>query len=235
MEKDVLKLASVFVGGALIGSGITYLAVHKHLEKKWETYALEEIQQVKETYKLLTDKHENPREAFKAYVERLDDLQYGPAEQEEDRQAEIIEKTVVEETITIETEAEERERVREEALYKLKEHLEGGGAVRTIDISQEVRTKNEPYVITLAEFLEDDEHDKLTMTYFQKDDTLIDETEEIIPDVDRTVGTKNLSRFGDGSEDDSTVYVRNERLRGDIELTLDERSYVEVVLGHNSD
>jgi hypothetical protein len=93
-----------------------------------------------------------------------------------------------------------------------------------------------PYVITFEEFCEGyDNHDKITINYYKADDTLADENEEIIDDVESLIGEESLSRFGDGSEDPNVVYVRNERMAIDYEIIKLESSYSEVVSGCNEE
>ena len=88
-----------------------------------------------------------------------------------------------------------------------------------------------PYVIHVVEYHESNLHfDKSTIYYYDLDDTLVDENEEPIADVDAIIGD-GLMRFGDGSDDPDIVYVRNEKLGIDYEVIRVEKSYQETVLG----
>ena len=53
----------------------------------------------------------------------------------------------------------------------------------------------------------------------------MDDGGDKIEDVDDVVGMESLTRFGE-YEDDS-VFVRNDRLRCDYEILMDERTYSE--------
>lgn len=89
-----------------------------------------------------------------------------------------------------------------------------------------------PYVISVEEFMGNDSgYDQITISYYEEDDTLCDEREQPIPDVEGTVGSGNLQRFGVGSDDVNIVYVRNERLRTDFEICRESGSFVQKVLG----
>lgn len=92
-----------------------------------------------------------------------------------------------------------------------------------------------PYIITFNEFMQYESdgnfQESSTVTYFEGDDTLMDDAEHIIPDPDSVINVKNLAFFGVGSEDPSIVYVRNEKIGIDFEIVKDERDYAEVVLG----
>lgn len=94
-----------------------------------------------------------------------------------------------------------------------------------------IRDPQQPYVISVGEFMDDDPvHDKITITYFEDDDTLCDEREEVIPDILNTIGIECLTMFGHLSDDPSIVYVRSERIATDFEVICDKRSYSDVVL-----
>jgi hypothetical protein len=89
-----------------------------------------------------------------------------------------------------------------------------------------------PYVITTEQFAEEMEHyDKLTIYYYDKDDTLTDENEEIITDVAAIIGDIGLSSFGDEFDEPEVVYVRNEKMEIDYEVIYMHKSYSETVLG----
>ena len=91
---------------------------------------------------------------------------------------------------------------------------------------------DKPYVITAESFT--DEHpdfEKLSLAYYDDDDTLADEQEEVITDVYELIGDEALTRFGDGSEDPDIVFVRNERLGVDYEIARLFRSYAEAIMG----
>jgi hypothetical protein len=52
-----------------------------------------------------------------------------------------------------------------------------------------------------------------------------------VPDVEEVVGEENMERFGVGSDDNSIVYIRNDKLDVAFEVVLDQRSYAQVVMG----
>jgi hypothetical protein len=76
-----------------------------------------------------------------------------------------------------------------------------------------------PYAITFEEFCEKFyNHDKNTITYYSKDDVLVDEDETPVEDPAWTIGSDTLDKFGVGSDDPDVVYVRNEKLAIDYEV-----------------
>lgn len=96
-----------------------------------------------------------------------------------------------------------------------------------------VRDPNGPYLISIDEYMDQNETPfiKVEMTYFEGDDVLVDIRGEVAPEIDRTVGLNNLDKWGQGTTDADVVYIRNERLEVDIELTRDEGTYSRKILG----
>lgn len=77
-----------------------------------------------------------------------------------------------------------------------------------------------PYVISTGEYADKNEYehfDSITLTYYYRHQVLLSEEEET-EDIPRTVGSKNLNRFGDMSNDPEVVYIRNPRLETDFEV-----------------
>ena len=55
---------------------------------------------------------------------------------------------------------------------------------------------------------------------------LTDEDDEIVEDIEDKIGFDALSHFGEYEED--SVFVRNDRIKCDYEILLDQRKYSEV-------
>lgn len=91
---------------------------------------------------------------------------------------------------------------------------------------KEPMTIDKPYVIAPEEFSEFDDYEKISLTYYA-DQILADDNDEIIDDVEDVIGFESLNSFGE-YEDDS-VFVRNDRLKCDYEILLDQRKYSDVV------
>ena len=83
-----------------------------------------------------------------------------------------------------------------------------------------------PYVISPDEFGEFEDYERISLSYYA-DQILADEDDEKVEDVDNVVGLESLTHFGE-FEDDS-VFVRNDRLKCDYEILLDQRTYSDVI------
>lgn len=106
------------------------------------------------------------------------------------------------------------------------------GYMRYSDISkEEVKVTDEeyvndkPYVISPEDFGEYEDYDTISLTYY-KDKVLTDELNEIVEDIEETVGEESLNHFGE-YEDDS-VFVRNDSKRCDYEILLVDQFYSDV-------
>ena len=101
-----------------------------------------------------------------------------------------------------------------------------------------IRNPDKPYVITIEDFMNPEEdyedYDRVTITYYEGDGVLTDDADKTIPDVDKTVGTSNLRKFGKGSDNADIVYVRNERINTSFEIARVEGSYTSIVLGFDA-
>lgn len=84
---------------------------------------------------------------------------------------------------------------------------------------------DKPYVIQPSDFREFDDYEKISLTY-TADGVLLDDMNEIVDDIEETVGEDSLEHFGE-YEDDS-VYVRNDAKKCDYEILLDQRNYQEI-------
>lgn len=90
-----------------------------------------------------------------------------------------------------------------------------------------------PYVISDIEMYNDMlEYDKVTLTYYEGDQTLSDDDEHIIDDVDAIIGLANLESFGVHCEDPDMLHVRNDRLGSDYEVIKTPASYAHIVLNN---
>lgn len=87
-----------------------------------------------------------------------------------------------------------------------------------------------PYVITPEEFGEFDDYNQISLIFYA-DKVLADENNEIVDEVERIIGFESLNHFGE-YEDDS-VFVRNDRLKCDYEILLDQRNYNDIIPSSN--
>lgn len=87
------------------------------------------------------------------------------------------------------------------------------------------------YVIPQDEYIEDRQYTKWELVYFEADDTLMDDQENIVPSPYDSLGPDALDMFGVASNDPNIVYVRNENVACDFEVVRKKGSYQEEILG----
>ena len=213
MNKKLLNIL-VFTVGAAVGSAVTW----KLVKNKYEQIANEEIASVKEEYadllgrmktKLQEDRNcENSTDAGNnIYTDDYDQAEY-------DELASIYRSSDEDE----EDEDEEDEEDSEE------------GGKWDLD-EDEVPYMNAPYVITPDDFSSSPPgYNAQPLNYFA-DGVLADDW-GVVLDLDETIGEDSVEHFGEYVDD--VVYVRDERLEIDYEVTRDPRTYKES-LNRNSD
>lgn len=94
-------------------------------------------------------------------------------------------------------------------------------------IPDESVVDEKPYVISPDDFGEKDGYETIDLTYYHKNDIVTDDNDEPVENVNDVIGYDSLAHFGE-YEDDS-VFVRNDRLKVDYEILLDERDYEDVI------
>ena len=181
----------------VVGAAVGSIVTWRYIDKKYEQIAQEEIDSVKEVFA----KREQQDSVENNYV--------------------VIEKAFS---------AKEKPNI-VEYTAKLREH----GYTNYADIEPETKKEEEdeefmdigtPYVIPPEEFGEFDDYEAIGLTYYA-DQVLTDDDDELIEDIEDTIGFDSLNHFGE-YEDDS-VFVRNDRLKCDYEILLDHRKYSDVV------
>lgn len=189
----------IFITGAAVGAAASWY----YAKKKYEQIAQEEIDSVKETFKKKTNKP---------------DISEEPITNAEDAAAYAKEKPSV---------MEYAKKLSGEGYtnYSNVEEPDEEYHPSGVTGAKEGNYKS-PYVIPPEEFGELFDYDTISITYYS-DHILADDNDQIIEDVEDTIGFESLSHFGE-YEDDS-VFVRNERLKVDYEVLLDQRSYSDVI------
>lgn len=225
--KNALALGATAVAFLNIGAAVGYFVAKEKLGKEFDERLKTEVASTKKFYSRLHKRDENDMPSI---VETDDML---PVEREA---AQAMQRYQGNNTV-IDTPREEP--VYETATTHTGEAIESNVFDAGLDVSVEEyealirnRTEEAPYIITLAEFLNNElEHEQDTLVYFQEDGILVDNQDEVVADPDSIVGDDNLVRFGHFSGDMRKVYVRNEILTHDFEITSHEGRYSFVVLG----
>lgn len=216
MTKEYLYLGA----GIIVGAAASYAITKIYEERKYEHIIEEEINSVKKHYTSKDSKdRKKPKESpdlSEKLQEVVDDLEYSEDE--------------------LEGSLEALKAKANNGWQDPEEEMNEGKVVVEMGFEPSPRDPNNPYVINSEEFTDDNEdYDKLSVTYYEGDDVVADERDTVVPDPTSLIGIDALTRFGEGSDDEHIVYVRNERLESDFEIVRDLRSYAVVVLGLEDD
>jgi len=231
----MIGLGIGLVSGGVLGYGIA----NKRLRVKYEQIAEEEIDEMREHFRRrLIAKEEKPDLSTEAskIVER--EGYDGPAtpvvEEEEDEGVPPEEEEVYEDPVLAEETVEEVETTQVENVFDKDEPQDGGW-----DYEAEIarRRPEFPYIIHVDERRVNEGYTYTELTYFEGDGVLVDNDDKPIDDIDKVVGTANLEKFGHGSGDKDTIFVRNDALELEVEITREKGTYSEVVHGikHSAD
>lgn len=215
MSSKISALAFIF--GVASGAVIAWHCI----KKKYEDLAQEEIDSVKEAYakkeremqanNVAKPTPANEKPDLKEYSERLQKEGY----------TQIFEGP--------QTMKEYEDQVRKDVDLIKEASVKGRpGRTQYSDAptmkKEETKERSKPYVIPPEQFGMEDDYEQISLTYYA-DHVVTDELDEIVEDVEETIGFESLAHFGE-YEDDS-VYVRNDERKCDYEILLDQMTYVE--------
>lgn len=250
--REIFKSKRFQIGGVSVlafalGAGTSYLI----FKKEFERVADKEIESVKERYRLINKEGvaADPTTLLKSYKDEVthlkydankDDIPKGPqGELYEDRPQVQYDKVDTRddqddiEDLEAEIEQnEEEDNPEKELLQNIFGSQDAEKFVWNYEEEVAERTAEYPYVISFDEFNDGETgYEQSTVTYFEGDDVLADEGDQMIDEIEATVGEGNLYRFGHGSKDNKIVYVRNEKLNLDFEIIHSDNKYAQEVLG----
>lgn len=212
MNQNLIKVA-IFVAGASIGAGVAYVVTKKRYEQiveeeleSMKEYILNGLQETEDEVSATSEVYQDERVVpFNPRYKKILGQYSGDIEASK-AMADVVE---------VERDEEEDYEEYEQKSYASNQYK-----------------KENPYVISIEEFSEEmDHYDKVTVYFYEDDEVLADENEEVITDMDGTVGRDNMGFFGEGSNDPEVVYIRNEKLEIDYEVIRLSKSYSETVLG----
>lgn len=221
------------VGGAVIGGGITFLTVKKHFQKKADA----EVEEVKRHYALVR-KDATTIDIFSGVVPNEDPNESTPLSSVNDKipgtpeqyaKAKALIDKMGYDTTTINNVFDSP--VPDSVVGP---ELTGpnGQPVAEYEgdsndpMANYVRLSGEPYIISRHDFFDTEEDwEKSSLSYYQGDDTLVDEREQQVDDREKYIGGRHLEMFGVLSDDKRVVYVRNAQISTDFEIVLEQGKF----------
>jgi len=204
-----LPTVIAFIGGVGVGGGAVYLKMRDNTASVAAEYE-EEIQQIqysnKQLHRELKDlANRTKTDIAKAFTEHLGYVSVDDAKLKSDEDDEDDEDYD-------EDEDEDESFLEEDPSDDLPDY------------------ERPPAVISKDVFNEASDYEKISLIYYVKDDTLVDD-EGPIDNVEFVIGSHALTRFGGISGDPNIVYVRSYRMESDFEIVKNKHSYIEALTG----
>lgn len=198
---SIIIKAGIFAAGL----GIGFFAGKKFYQEKYRKMADEDIASVNE----MTTRRIND---MKKAIMDLD------ANEEENVEISTTE--------DIEDISDEELKTNERIVMQYNKSVKKEGEVESI---RQKPTKAMIYVISEEEYMEEGDYDKVSLEYFEGDKMLVDDRDIPVDDPDAIIGEGTLDDFV--ISDDAEMYVRNDNISIDYELTKSEGSYRDYIEG----
>lgn len=211
-----IKDPIIFLVGAAIGSGITYFVTKKVIEEKveikYEAQYQEELKSVKESFAYLAEEDRKKAEAAKNKppVKAVYEAAINEARAREE--AAEAKKVNYSNPQTIDFEDDE---IEDDANTPL---------IDTTIIDEDTDT-SQPYI--LKRIPDDEDYTRVNVTYYA-DGTYADSRDTEM-EIEEYIGKKMMDYVANTDKDE--VFIRNEDLGLDIDITKDTRTYDEVMFG----
>lgn len=218
-KQQIIILTFTAAASALVSGVVVGKIVQKRMTLKYEAIITQELAEAKAFYQQLSKPSLNemanrlkPKETGKLLLEDAPDViinYQGKMSKEQERSS-------IPDTVT----------------HNI--FVEGKPMDPDFDYEAEIanRSEDRPYVISYDEFQQGEkEYEQTSLSWYEGDDTLTDDKDQPIDNIDSVVGEENLQRFGYGSKDPRVVYVRNDVMELDFEIAKHTASYAQAVLG----
>lgn len=217
-KKIIFEGIGLFVLGALVGGG----SVHLYLTKRYEQQLEEEVEQYRR-YMRRKDERDQVEGNHNAQAETYGNLaaQYNSGQSEEDG-----------ETASVYSEGDGQDGTDGEPVPEALPLFETFTSNEVVEDSSD--DVDQYTVISEDEFYElayDNGWDVQELTYYEDDDTLVDEADNPVFDPSEIIGPDALDSFGVCCSDQRETHIRNSQNNTVYNIRLIHDSYTEAVLG----
>lgn len=246
--RQVAIVATAVVVGVAAGGFVGYRFAEKRLSTKFDQLLEEETTNLKAYYaqKVQAKEEQLGKGDLQARVEELGYTPQGEAITAVQATPASIMKAAKENQEALEAAEREREAVASpepEPVNVFEQRDAAEAAIRADAIPEwdyavemKARDPRVPYVIHVDEFRENlHEHAQVDLTFYEGDEVLAGDNDTVVQDMDEAIGADNLHRFGHGSGDPHTVFVRNMVREIDYEIARSNGRYAQDVLGFSDE
>ena len=244
------KKTPVIVTGASVcsfvaGAAVSYFLTEKKVSRQYQQYVEKEIQEAKEYYRRLhkADEYATPQAAAAAlniyrgkdegdtpiFDELPEAMKDAILKEEERLLAEVVKKQPWSSPPASDGDTTDDTDDLTEAVQNIFDKADEIDNEYELEIAS--MGMDYPHVISQGEYFQnEDEYEQVTLTYYEGDDILADEKDEVVSDVERVIGLINL-KFGYRSGDENLVYVKNNSLKLLFEVARSHGKYSVEVMG----
>lgn len=221
---ESLKIFGACAAGLAAGTFIGFKYAEKKLIDVFEERLAKETAEMRVFYSSVKKKYDTPEAAVKDLIPEPNTDPRQPAQKVQ------YNKIIKKEEYTV---ADDEEGA------KAAEDLQESEFIRKNVFTSPENTEDDtdkPYLIDQEAFMQNDPgHEQDTLTYFENDNVLVDERDDIVDDIANIVGKNFMDHFGKGSSDPNVAHVRNVRLLTDFEICRSEGSFAKEVLGDSDE
>jgi hypothetical protein len=227
--------AGLFTAGFAGGFPVGYFVTKRLLETRYDQFLEAELEKTRKHYRVMNKEgYPSPQalaEDLGLYDEVIGEMEYRPGRDYADpAEGRIVINNVFTQPVP-EDVAEPLLQTAEEIESEEADAYDLSGAQKAIyDRQPHMKGLGKPYPITEEEFFNGDDKIQRQMTWWVNDQTLLDDHEEQVYDIDVLVGQANLDLFEQLSEDGQTIYVRDHN-DVEYEITLDTGSLAHEIAG----
>lgn len=216
---DAVKMAAAAALGGGIGFFVGYKLLEKRLSDQFDERLQYEEELMRQHFSLAKKPYASPQEALEDLVPETP-IAVDPREPN----MRTAYHKIVQQEYSEEGEAEADE-------------LEAAAAESPVNIFDTAGPDaSKPYVISMDEFMANESNlGQNTLTYYETDDTLVDERDHPMAAPNDVIGSNFRVEFGVKSSDANTVHIRNEKLGLEFEVVRSYGSYKREVLGEEKD
>lgn len=209
--------------GLAMGGGIGYLIARKREASKYEAIMALEVAELKEHYAA----KEVVRDDKPEMEDVMDTLGYRP-----EPKVDLKPPVVVQPAPKIQPSTFVREEVVEETVLNVFENENGIVWDYSVETKRREMTPDGPHILHVDEYnAGEKEYDQDTLTWYDGDDVLCDNRDNIVEHGEEKLGLQNLQLFGKGSGDPNVLYIRNDQFEMDYEVIRSDGSYAQEVQG----
>lgn len=214
---ESIKVALGFVVGLAAGSGVTYYILKKNYDQLMN-------EEVKETKRYYDELYRLELEDLKNKITLLESNAVATKSAEKKEEPKVEKKPAKAKTKDVAVRQDEKYKDVVKVDYntissKEPENKVTSKSTKTKGKKTEPEKAKGPEIITFEEYTADRKHEKVMVTYLDREDMVLDENNEPIECAEDMLG-EEFKDF-DFSEDGRCVYVRNDSIGKDFEVVID--------------